>query len=317
MMISEQQADGMWMVRLPLPDLQLPDVLCYLIEDGVGALHVVDPGWDSDANWEILVSALQAIGRSVADVATVVVTHLHADHMGLAPRLAQSSGGSLVLSAREQESVDRMWTELQLDPGHSAMFEQLAQWGVPVERRAEIVEGGLVNYPRSRILADALVSAGDLLGAGSGHLEVVLTPGHTRGSMCLRDDERQSLLTGDHVLPRVHPGLGLGGPSVTNALSDYLGSLGWLDQFDDYRVLPGHGEPFRGVRERAASLRAHHDRRLAEVAGAAQDLGRPTVWGVASVVRWRAGWERLRGPYLWSALKQTAMYLDYSAMTAT
>ena len=125
-------------------------------------------------------------------------------------------------------------------------------------------------------------------------IEVLHTPGHTTGSICLRLPEERLLLTGDHVLPAIHPGLGLGGSSDRNPVAEYLDSLGRVVGHDDHEVLPGHNYRFTGLAERAAATAAHHRRRTDEVAAALERTPDASVFEVASVLTWTAGWQRLR-----------------------
>jgi glyoxylase-like metal-dependent hydrolase (beta-lactamase superfamily II) len=137
---------------------------------------------------------------------------------------------------------------------------------------------------------------------------VLWTPGHTTGHVCLVIESDAVVLTGDHVLPDLYPGIGIGGPSAGNALADYLTSLDRLEPFADYTGLPGHGAPFPLV-ERSRRTAQHHRRRTAEVGAALDHLVRPTVWQVAAALRWRTGWDALRQHALDSALAQTEWHV--------
>ncbi len=68
---------------------------------------------------------------------------------------------------------------------------------------------------------------------------VVLTPGHTPGHICLVDVDGRMLFSGDHVLPTVFPGLGLGARIGGNPLAEYLDSLERLQPYDAFQVVPG------------------------------------------------------------------------------
>jgi glyoxylase-like metal-dependent hydrolase (beta-lactamase superfamily II) len=166
------------------------------------------------------------------------------------------------------------------------------------------------------IAHDLLVADGDTLDIPGRALQVVHTPGHTAGHMCLADPDARIVFTGDHVLPTVNSGLGLGGATVTNPIADYLASLERIAAFDDYEVGPGHEYVFRGLAARCAALREHHLRRSREVAAAlAADPGL-SVSGIASQLTWTDGWENLDGFRLESALAQTAMHRDFLASGA-
>jgi glyoxylase-like metal-dependent hydrolase (beta-lactamase superfamily II) len=124
------------------------------------------------------------------------------------------------------------------------------------------------------------------------------------------DDSNGLLFTGDHVLPNIYPGIGLGAPSASNPLTDYLASLDAIEPFESDRVLPGHGEPFAGLGARMTAIRGHHSRRASEVVAALANHPEATVWQVAGELRWSVGWSRLHGFALLAALLQTAMHVE-------
>jgi glyoxylase-like metal-dependent hydrolase (beta-lactamase superfamily II) len=304
-------APGVWTLPTEFPSKGQPlrYTLSYLLTDASGGVHLIDPGVDTDANWERLEAQLAALGRSVADIRTVIVTHLHFDHLGMGPRVRSASGAAVVLHRLEQAAIDGEFG--------GADFERFDRWGVPHSRRDELTRIIEERFSKAQITADRLVEGGTELLLGDGlRLEVIWTPGHTYGSICLRDPERKLLFTGDHVLPLLNPGLGLGGPTPSNPISDYLDALDRVAAYDDHQVCPGHGYRFFGLRARCETLSAHHARRTAEVARVLDRLDRPSVWQVASELYWSLGWENLSHYLLDSALAQVEMHIDRLGRTA-
>jgi glyoxylase-like metal-dependent hydrolase (beta-lactamase superfamily II) len=101
--------------------------------------------------------------------------------------------------------------------------------------------------------------------------EVVATPGHADGHLCLvRNDV---LIAGDHLLDRITPAIGLFPASRPDPLGDYLGSLRRTADLDPRIAFAGHGEPISQPAERSRELIEHHRRRLAQTASALD--GRP------------------------------------------
>lgn len=298
---------GIRALQVAMPGGHIPYSLCYLIDDASGRVHIVDPGWPSDDNWASLTRALRASGHDVDDIASVIVTHLHPDHLGMADRVRAASGASLVLHEREQAALVTMAGRA---PAESAEH-RFDVWGVPAERVPELDLTAERPPMDAQLPADVLVTDGELLDIPGRAIRVVLTPGHTPGHICLVDAEDGLVFTGDHVLPTINPGLGLGGETATNPIGDYLTSLERIAVFDQHQVCPGHEYVFRGLAARCATTAEHHLRRSREVAERLRIDGDPTVWQVASELTWTAGWANLNGFYLLSALAQTAMHLDF------
>ncbi|UFS58702.1 MBL fold metallo-hydrolase [Subtercola endophyticus] len=325
----EQVRPNVWALPLAMPMKHLPVVLSYLVVDVSGGVHVIDPGWDSDENWQRVLDALEHLGSSPSRVVSVTITHLHRDHIGMAARYRAQTPARLQLSRIDQLA-------LNVDPREAlrAARVQVDSWGVPDDRRAELdvnfgaeAESAPVEAPlQSDVLLDEGddlgidlgdhpgdglgTHPGDGLGTDSTGIRVVLTPGHTSGSVCLALPGEKVLFTGDHVLPTIFSGLGLGAQTPSNPVTDYLEALDTIAIYDDYEVLPGHGYRFTGLAERRAELAEHHLRRSREAAAVLADDPSASVWSVASRLHWTAGWNNLQGPMLRSALAQTAWHME-------
>lgn len=301
----EQVRDDVWALGIAMPGGHIPFSLLYLLRDAAGRIHVVDPGSDSAENWQCLISALERIGADVGSVGSITATHLHPDHLGMAGRLQAASGAPLQMHIAEQRALAAMRGN-ELSP--LVIARQLGEWEVPVSRRAEMehLRRGVSERPVPGV--DRVVSDGDRLDIPGFDLTVMHTPGHTSGHLCLRDDERSLIVTGDHVLPTMHAGIGLGGRTDANPLADYLASLRAVAVYPDHEVLPGHGYRFIGLGTRARESAEHHLRRSREVAAALDDARDLSIWQIAERLTWTAGWENLSGFFLYSALSQTAMH---------
>lgn len=306
--------DDVWALAQPMPGGHLAYSLTYLLRGADGGVHVIDPGWDSDTNWDRLLAALAGIapGAAGADAVTGITgTHLHPDHVGMAARLRGASGAPLAMHAVERRALERHRVR-RFDADEA--LGRLAAWGVPEARRGELAQD-VDRSPEALVLAvDRELDDGDLLPVPGFRVSVMSTPGHTAGHLCLRDDDRGLLYTGDHVLPTVFPGLGLGGATPSNPLADYLASVERILPYGGYEAAPGHGYRFTGLGERAAACAEHQLGRAREVASVLAGSGSPsgpTVWEIASHLTWTAGWDGLHGFQLLSALSQTRMHQDF------
>ncbi|MEO6941937.1 MAG: MBL fold metallo-hydrolase [Terrimesophilobacter sp.] len=308
--------DGLYCYGLPQPGTLPHYALSYLLLGTDGSVHVVDTGWDSDENWHRFTAVLAALDRTVTDVASVTVTHLHPDHLGMAARIRAVSGAPVAIHRIEQEGI----RELAAPVVESEAVARLESWGVPVERLPELLDALHRRSSWTAFTADRLLDDGERLHIPGHSVRVLHTPGHTSGHLALVDDAHEVIYLGDLLLPNQFPGIGLGGTPVGNPVDHYLASLQKVAAFDTFEALPGHGYRFRGIAERCAETTTHHERRTAEVAGVLAEVDATSlhpsavqpqiVWDIARQLTWTASWEKLSGLALLSALSQTALHLD-------
>jgi len=303
----DEVREGIWSIPLPMEQPSNPFSLSYVISGSDGSLHLIDTGYDTEQNWELLRAGLAGFGHSVDEIASVFVTHLHPDHLGLGERVRAASGARVGMLRREHEGLLAIAAH-----GPLVTDERLDGWGVPEEHRAELHGAlGLPFVARGLPVVDRTYEPGQRLDIPGRTVTAIATPGHTAGSACLADAEAGVLYTGDTVLPRIFSGLGLGDLSETNPIADYLDSLAALARYDDFEIAPGHGFRFRGLIERSAELAEHHLHRSRATAEIVRGEPDAPIWKIASRLHWTAGWERLRGFFLVSALFQTQLHVEF------
>lgn len=304
----EKVREGIWSIANPMPRVSngLAATLCYLIEGSDGAVHIIDAGINHDAGFEAVRQGIEQTGHTLDDLATIAVTHLHTDHLGMAARLREASGARIALHSREQWALDNA-EELNLVVDEA----KLAEWGVPEERKAEqLAVRADTAHPEEAVHAELLLESGDELPIASRHLRVLPTPGHTPGSMSIVAPEEKLVFTGDALLPVTHTGIGLGG-AVADPVGDYLRSMRDLAEYEDYEACPGHEFRFTAIVERCKTNGEHQLRRSREVAAIVAAEPDATVWQIASRLHWTAGFDGLKNFYLRSALAQTVMHRDF------
>jgi glyoxylase-like metal-dependent hydrolase (beta-lactamase superfamily II) len=148
----------------------------------------------------------------------------------------------------------------------SEMREWLHLNGTPAEELDRLNRGSTKMMDRVQIAyPDQTLDGGEEIPCGRFTFRVIWTPGHSAGHICLYDAANKVLLSGDHVLPHITPSVGMHVQTPSNPLADYLDSLRLIGKLEAELVLPGHGEPFRGLPERTAELLEHHRQRLEEI----------------------------------------------------
>jgi glyoxylase-like metal-dependent hydrolase (beta-lactamase superfamily II) len=302
----ERVRPGLWSIPVPWPRSPLRYTLAYLVSSPAGPA-LIDTGWPTDQAWTALVDGIRQTGHDVTEVRYVLVTHAHADHLGMAGRMREAYG-ALVGMHRAEAAILR-------PAGAPAWRPRAAGWlrsrGAPGDQADEILDlmAGAVERHASLARPDVEIEDGSLpLGAGTA-LRAVWTPGHTPGHLCFHDEQQDVLLTGDHVLPRITPHIALPPGAEGDPLGDYLASLRALARFRPAEVLPAHEHRFTDLGARIATLLRHHRARLAEIEHAvACDPGLST-WAVAEALTWSRGWEQTRGLTRHAAVSETWAHL--------
>ena len=128
-------------------------------------------------------------------------------------------------------------------------------------------------YLHSVVEASHRLRGGEELTIGGDAWQIVHTPGHSLGHVCLWSPARRTLLSGDHLLPGITPPVTFERGFDADPLRSYLTSLRAIADLRPQTVLPGHGTPFgepRGGSRRSCATRSGGWRRSAgRSAGAA------------------------------------------------
>ncbi len=257
-------AAGIHLIKVPIPDNPLGHLNCYLVQGKEGWL-MVDTGWYTPDAYDALKSGLKALGLGTTDIATIVVTHVHPDHFGLAGRIKASSPRTLLAMHRY---------EADLIESRYIKFNALSQRMDPIfERhgadRAENEQMKTASMPALQYVIttfpDQTLYGGEILSTGMYDLEVIWTPGHSPGHICLYEPRNQLLFAGDHILPTISPNVSYNAQSGDNPLGDYLGALRKVQNLPVTKVLPGHENIFTDLHGRVEQIVEHHKKREEEI----------------------------------------------------
>ncbi|WP_309228306.1 MBL fold metallo-hydrolase [Virgibacillus saliphilus] len=105
---------------------------------------------------------------------------------------------------------------------------------------------------------------GERIPIGKYEYEVIFTPGHADGMVNFYNEETNTLLSTDHILPKITPNISYWFHGEPNPLKNYLDSLEKIRKRDADFVIPSHGEPFYGANERIDEIKSHHNERLVQ-----------------------------------------------------
>jgi hydroxyacylglutathione hydrolase len=165
---------------------------------------VIDPGDDVE-------QVLALVRKHNLQVKQIVITHAHIDHVGGAMRLRAATGAPILLN--------------QNDYALLKMLDLQAAWiGMAAPGKVEI---------------DQSLGQADTVKAGSLAAQVLHTPGHTEGSICLYFPAENKLIAGDTLFAGSIGRTDLPGGSyekILHSLHDRVLALP-----DETVVVPGHG----------------------------------------------------------------------------
>jgi len=165
---------------------------------------VIDPGDD-------IAEILAVIQKHRLTVQQIVITHAHIDHVGGAMKLRDATGAPILLNQNDQALLK--------------MLDLQAAWiGMQSPGKVDI---------------DHSIREQDTVRAGSHLANVIHTPGHTEGSICLYFPAERKLIAGDTLFAGSIGRTDLPGGSFEKIMRSLHEKI--LALPDETSVIPGHG----------------------------------------------------------------------------
>ena len=169
---------------------------------------VIDAG--TGFNFTRLMMLLRVLKKSLGDFKQVINTHGHFDHVG---------GNGYFINAK-----------VAIHQDDASILEK----GDNKASMADFFEGKVKPKKPDVILKD-----GDEVDIDGMKYQVIHTPGHSPGSVCLYDPKSKTLFSGDTLFSD-----GVGRTDTPGGDPDVLGeSLEKLAKLKVDKILPGHGDP--------------------------------------------------------------------------
>jgi hydroxyacylglutathione hydrolase len=139
----------------------------------------------------------------------IILTHCHYDHIGAVPGIVEATGASVAMHEKD----------------------------LALLRSGGAGSAAIFGAPRPEFDVDIVLRDGEAIDLGDASLQVIPTPGHTPGSICLYDKGTKWLFTGDTVFE----GGSFGRTDLGGNTGEMIRSLEKLTKMDVSMLYPGHG----------------------------------------------------------------------------
>jgi glyoxylase-like metal-dependent hydrolase (beta-lactamase superfamily II) len=155
-------------------EIQLTRVKAYLVLED--ELSLIDCGYAGDGRR--IARGIEGHGRDPAELRRVIVTHGHPDHAGSARELAEA-GAMILIHPADAENLQLTWRDVVAQPSRGRIFSAMTP---PLASFQPLEDGQVLPM--------------------LGGLQVIHTPGHTPGSVCLYGARDGVLFVGDALQRR-------------------------------------------------------------------------------------------------------------------
>jgi glyoxylase-like metal-dependent hydrolase (beta-lactamase superfamily II) len=256
--------EGIYWVRMPIPFVGLDYINLYLLEEAEG-WTLVDTGFNSSkirALWEQIFEK-HLKGKPIT---RVICTHFHPDHIGLAGWVTEKWDVPLTMTMGEWSFGRMLYLEASDDvPEHVLSF--YSQIGFTKKMIEAVKKRGFNNIEKAIYSYPPFIERlddGQDLQIGDNKWTIMVGEGHAPEHACLYCEDLNMLISGDQVLPRITPHIGVyPGEPKANPLAKFLASIGKFEPLpEDVLVLPAHNDVFLGLHNQLTFYRTHHAERL-------------------------------------------------------
>lgn len=265
--------------EVSLPKNPLRAINCYMIKSEDRIL-VIDSAFDHPESEEVFFKGLEEIGAEVGKT-DMFITHLHADHSGLAYKFQQKYKGKLYTSPIDLEFINTMHKDL-----YSGRFMPMLKL-IGINDGVEFFEThpGLV-YCVKHDIDPILLNEGDSIDIGEYHFEIVEVPGHTPGQIALYERKNKILFSGDHILTKITPNISFWGFEYGDILGTYLKNLDKIYNMDVNIIFSAHRAIVDNPKQRIIELKEHYKNRAAEVLNILKEEKECTAAQMAAKMHW-------------------------------
>jgi glyoxylase-like metal-dependent hydrolase (beta-lactamase superfamily II) len=262
---TREIAEGVLWIRLPMPfALNHANVFALRDETSTNSWALVDTGLktiETLSIWQKLLRDADGPLRG-AKISRIFVTHMHADHIGLAGWMTAAFNTELWMPQLEYLTGRMLLSDSgRKTSGATARFYHAAGWTSDQLDSYRVDFGSLEALTYQMPDSYRRLHKNQSIQIGGREWRVLIGGGHSPEHACLYCPELKLFLSGDQVLPKISSNVSvLSTEPAANPLGDWLNAIETFkrDLPEDILVLPGHNEPFQGIHRRLDRLANGH-----------------------------------------------------------
>jgi glyoxylase-like metal-dependent hydrolase (beta-lactamase superfamily II) len=247
-------------------------------------ITLIDTGLRSQKVEQKLRSQLERFGYSFSDIDTIVLTHWHTDHSGLAGAIQAEGSADVYIHTYDLSLVTQERETLQDFSDMQNRYHE--EWAIPSKKLEEVPYD--MESPELAMISDlnsaTSVTDGDVISLGDEELHVKHTPGHTLGQCCFEFTTSTGIeaFVGDTVLPVYSPNVGGADVRVDQSLQQTSNSLKSILNQEYDRLWPGHRSVITDPANRINEILDHHVDRASRILSILRERGPCTPWEISA-----------------------------------